>query len=60
VRAQGWLANELIRDVKLQTDLLDEIHRHVTAQTPQAGDFEPDPKRYPADRRGVGLPDEQG
>ena len=35
---------ELIRDVKLQTDLLDEIHRHVTAQTPQAGDFEPGPR----------------
>ena len=34
---------ELVRDVKRQTDLLDEIHRHVTAQTPLAGDFEPDP-----------------
>ena len=35
---------ELIRDVKLQTDLLDEIDRHVSAQTLRAGDFEPDAK----------------
>ena len=32
---------ELIREVKRHTDLLDEIHRHVTAQNPDAGAFPP-------------------
>jgi len=32
---------ELIREVKRQTDLLDEIHRHLTVQTPLAGAFPP-------------------
>jgi len=33
---------QLIKEVKGQTDLLAEIHRHVTAQTPQAGRFPPE------------------
>ena len=32
---------ELMREVKRQTDLLDEIHRHVSALSPQAGDSAP-------------------
>jgi len=32
---------QLIRDVKRQTDLLDEIHRHLTTLTPDAGQFPP-------------------
>ena len=32
---------ELIREVKLQTDLLEEIHRHVTALAPDAGQLPP-------------------
>ncbi|HEY3409800.1 MAG TPA: hypothetical protein VGK53_16655 [Propionicimonas sp.] len=32
---------ELIREVQRQTDLLDEIHRHVTALTPGAGQIPP-------------------
>ncbi len=28
---------ELMREVKHQTDLLDEIHRHVSAMSPEAG-----------------------
>jgi uncharacterized membrane protein len=32
---------QLIRDVKRQTDLLDEIHRHLTTLTPDAGQFSP-------------------
>jgi len=31
----------LIQEVKRNTDLLDEIHRHVTAQTPLSGEFPP-------------------
>lgn len=31
----------LIQEVKRHTDLFDEIHRHVTAQAPAAGDFPP-------------------
>ena len=31
---------ELTRQVKKATDLLDEIHRHVQAMSPDAGDFE--------------------
>jgi len=39
------LVNEntaLTEQVKRNTDLLEEIHRHVTALTPQAGRFSPD------------------
>src|SRR5215471_623106 len=32
---------ELTRQVKLATDLLDEIHRHVAALSPGAGRFKP-------------------
>jgi hypothetical protein len=32
---------ELMREVKGQTDLLDEIHRHVSALSPQAGNIPP-------------------
>jgi len=35
---------DLIREVKRQTDLLDEIHRHLTEQSPHAGTFPPDPR----------------
>ncbi len=37
---------ELTREVKLHTDLLDEIHRHVAALSPGAGRFPP-PDRPP-------------
>jgi uncharacterized membrane protein len=33
---------ELTRQVKRNTDLLDEIHRHVSAMAPGAGRFPPD------------------
>lgn len=39
----------LIQEVKRHTDLLDEIHRHVTAQTPEAGILPPKPGSAPAD-----------
>jgi uncharacterized membrane protein len=32
---------ELTRQVKANTDMLDEIHRHITALTPGAGKFPP-------------------
>lgn len=35
---------QLIREVKRQTDLLDEIHRHVTALAPEAGENPPAPE----------------
>jgi uncharacterized membrane protein len=42
------LVNEntaLTEEVKRNTDLLDEIHRHVSALTPEAGTFPPDQER---------------
>ncbi|HEY3406908.1 MAG TPA: DUF1003 domain-containing protein [Propionicimonas sp.] len=35
---------DLVREVKRQTDLLDEIHRHLTEQSPPAGTLPPDPR----------------
>lgn len=35
---------ELIREVKRQTDLLEEIHRHVAALAPGAGQIPPRPE----------------
>jgi uncharacterized membrane protein len=35
---------QLVREVKRQTDLLDEIHRHVSALAPEAGKIPPPPK----------------
>jgi len=36
---------QLTRTVAANTDLLDEIHQHVTATAPQAGEFPPKAKR---------------
>jgi dynactin complex subunit len=41
------LVNEntaLTEQVKKNTDLLEEIHRHVSALTPEAGTFDPSPE----------------
>ena len=40
---KGLLADntKLTEEVKRNTDLLDEIHRHVAALSPQAGRFRP-------------------
>ena len=38
---------DLTRQVKQNTDLLEEIHRHLTAVTPDAGLFEPNPPAPP-------------
>jgi uncharacterized membrane protein len=35
--------NEMTARIEAQTALLDEIHRHVSALAPQAGEFPPDP-----------------
>lgn len=32
---------QLTKEMKINTDLLQEIHRHISALTPQAGRFEP-------------------
>ncbi len=38
----------LTEQVKKNTDLLEEIHRHVSALAPRAGEFGPDPDEQPS------------